>query len=179
MRQNTPKVYKKGYRHTSPKNKQIVLRKIKQGFKSKTEIAASIGVTPKTLYQWINEENQRLELLKPEQKIKLWERESIKNQQLAATARDSLQKELETNNAFVSIDQKARIMHSASWCAGVAWDKSRLESGQGISSDVHAIIINMYERHQQPVDVSEPVIAVQEQPSTEIPQDTGNKVIDA
>jgi len=151
MRQNTPlvekKVLRKGYKHANRETKQIVLRKIRQGFKTKIEIAQSIGVTPKTIYQWINEENQRLELLKPDQKIKLWEREAIKNQQLAATARESLQNELEINNTSVSIDQKARIMHSASWCAGVAWDKSRLEAGlSNVNISLHTEVIESQQR---------------------------------
>jgi len=127
--------------------KKQALTKVKNGI-SKTEIAAETGIARKTLYSWINQQNQQLETLKPEEKIKLWERESIRDMQLAAKARDMLQEMLDTDNKDVKPDTKVRIMYSASVTAGIKWDKSRLEAGQGISNDVHAVIINMYDRRE-------------------------------
>jgi len=114
---------------------------VRKGKQSKAVVAASIGVAPKTIYQWINEENQRLELLKPEQKIKLWERESIKDAKLAATARESLQKMLDSAPQSIATDTKRAIMHSASVVSGIKWDKSRLEAGQStINISLSAVV---------------------------------------
>lgn len=107
--------------------------------------ARKYGVTRKTIYDWINNKKQEVISLKPEEKIKLWEREAVRDLQLAATARESLQEMLENDDENIKPDTKRAILHSASVVAGIKWDKARLEAGQGVSTDIHAIVINMYD----------------------------------
>jgi|GEM_PF-5458897 len=124
------------------KIKAAVLRQIRVGKKTKTEIARQAGITQKTLYAWINGEKQEILSLPPQKKVKLWERESLQDLELAALARDSLRETIINQPAKVANDTKRAIMHSASVVAGIKLDKARLLAGESTENvSIHADIL--------------------------------------
>lgn len=152
------------------KNKALELWR--KGNITKSDIARKVGVNRCTAWQWIEDETNKIKELPADKKIKIWQSESAKDLQLAGIARESLREQLEINPDKVSTDTKRAIMHSASVVAGIKWDKSRLEAGQGISGDIHAVIINMYD--QRPVVDAVEVITLRPAGGGQLLPDTGD-----
>lgn len=112
--------------------KKSALRMLRNPKANKSLIAHKIGITRATLYAWINQKNQEVVDLKPEAKIKLWERQALKDLQGSEIVRDLLINEVLSDPSTVPIATKNSIAASLSLSACQKWDKSRLEAGKSV-----------------------------------------------